>query len=54
MIDFSASKLEKSKDFSNSELPCLNQVDIKEVLEFERDDVKVFRVTAIRDNEELL
>ena len=53
-IQFSALELEGEKNFSNTKLSCNGQIAVKEVLEFERNGRQVMRVTAIRDNEELM
>lgn len=39
---------------SNTRLPCVDHIDIKEVLEFKRQGRDVLRVTGIKDNEELV
>ena len=47
-------ELEKTKNFSNTKLTCNGRLDVKEVTEFKRDGQDVFRITGIRDNEELM
>ena len=58
--------MDKKEDFSNSKITFTGKVNIKEVIEFEREDPtckdhngkpktrKVMRVTGIRDSEELM
>ena len=53
-MQFSAIELEKIKNFSNTKIRCNGKIDVKEIIEFKRDEREVFRITAIRDHEELM
>ena len=58
IIQFSSDRLdERANDFANTFFFCsgnIANIHVKEALEFTRNGVKVFRVMAIRDQEELM
>ena len=57
-MQFSSDRLdEKANDFAKTNLVCTGNITniwVKEAFEFIRNGVKVFRVMAIRDQEELM
>ena len=51
---FSCIQIEESKCFSNSKFKISGSIQVVEALEFEQDDKKIFRIIAIRENEEVM
>ena len=45
----------ETNDFSNTKIKdCTGNVCVKEIIEFKRNNLNVLRISAIRDDEELL
>ena len=53
-IRFSAIQIEDSKSFSNAKFKISGEIQIVEALEFEQDGRNLFRVIAIREDEEAM